>query len=109
MGTYSHHQQLDERDLMRLAPPPPVRSRMCTGNVYVQPGPRVPEGGWVQCGNCAVAFVPEVAFCAHHMPPDWIGIAQQRKLRWAQWLELVWHDVLDEYPTPSHLRHEVDS
>lgn len=102
MGTYSHA-PLSDRDLMRLAPNPPSPPRKCGGSTFRSwvknpDDPDGPPGVWDGCEARAVPFIPEVAYCAHHMPPEWAVIARQRRLLWARLNADVWEQVCDEYP-----------
>ena len=57
--------------------------------------------GWVidldrQCGAGAAWAVPEVAFCAHHMPLDLLPVMHQRMQRWQTEGAWLWSIICEE-------------
>lgn len=107
MGLQSHASlQQDRADVGR---PPGSAPRLCTGLRWIPPGSRQswgaepvgPEGAWVECSSGATAWAPEVSFCSHHLPEEWIPVINARLRLYAALCRDVWADVLAEYPAPS--------
>jgi hypothetical protein len=103
VGTYSHEQlQRARAEGIR----PPVPSRRCTGLrwlpevVNYATGAVTREGQWASCSAGALAYVPEVAYCAHHMPPALQEVANRRLVLFNELAADLWEDVCREVPVP---------
>ena len=103
MGTYSHEQSQRARaEGIR----PPVPSRRCRGMKWWPPitdwktGDEKRAGQWVECNVGAVAYIPEAAYCANHMPPAGQEVANQRLVLWNELAADLWADVCAEFPCP---------
>ena len=124
MGALSHRALI--RRMVNGAPnPPSIGSRRCQGTRLhdgywttkrdADGDPvRKPNGGkydyervWVEageepCGSGCSIWVPELAWCAHHLPLDLIQMVGARAELWARLAADVWAEVLAEYPIPEH-------
>lgn len=114
MGAISHQHEQARRAIGGAHRPPNERRR-CQG-VTIREGywryPMVngrqqldapPE--WVErredpCRNGASAWMPEVSYCAHHMPASLVALAGYRAQLWASLAEDIWNQVCAEYPIP---------
>lgn len=63
-------------------------SRRCDGRLGVRDGAR--------CCAGAMWLVPEVSFCAHHMPVEYIEIARTRLSEWAEQSAWLWRTIVEE-------------
>jgi hypothetical protein len=73
MGGQSHNTMEQRHKQLDIGRPPGIPSRQCSG--------------WVveydrQCAAGAAWAVPEVAFCAHHMPMELLPVMLERMQRW---------------------------
>jgi hypothetical protein len=109
--------------MVRNAARPPSPSRRCSGTRLVdghwtnkRDGDgrpvRRPNGAtydyervWVEaaeepCGMGASPWLPEVGYCAHHMPFEFMAVANARAELWALLCADIWEQVCAEHPFP---------
>lgn len=124
MGLVSHSRQVRMAKPI-VAPPATPGKRQCQGEIFVPFKVRYEwldrnpytlareyrqykvEPHYRQCRAMASAYVPEVDYCAHHMPTEWVTIANARAELWNQLSIEAWEHILDQHPgkEPSAHRH----
>ena len=88
---------------------PPYVRRQCTAfrNPQTSYNRTRVDGVWVteqvfhepkRCQMPASPWLPEVAYCATHLPADSVVIVQQRMRTWNELNEDWWAEVLAEHP-----------
>jgi hypothetical protein len=122
MGAVSHR-ALIRRLVNGATNPPSVGPRRCEGTVILDAhwtdrrdengkkvrksngGPYDYERVWIEeeerpCGMGCSVWVPELSYCAHHLPIDLLTLVARRAELWALLCADVWTDVCAEYPIP---------
>jgi hypothetical protein len=113
MGQVSHTET--RQAIKRAGLPPTPTGRQCSG-VVIRPGrwtyeegddgrqdftkPRWVDGEELPCRSGCSAYVPEVQFCAHHLPTELVVLGNARAELWASLANDVWEQVCAEYPMP---------
>jgi hypothetical protein len=118
MGQVSHMDEL--RQLIKKAGRPPVEGgRKCSGTIS--------RGGrWVSrwanneytsewidqtdepCRNGASPWIPELGWCASHLPMPVLAVANARAELWASLCSDIWQQVVAECPLPPDALPEED-
>ena len=114
MGLVSHAEE--RRAMIRRAGLPPTPTgRQCSAVTVITGSwtyelengrtnfqkPMWREGRELPCRSGCSAYVPEINYCAHHLPTEWVVIANARAELWARFTHDIWEQVCAEYPPPT--------
>jgi hypothetical protein len=105
MASISHEAAIREQINRAVRPPINGRAtRKCQGfriiAAYTKPDGTYVEQRTEPCRAGCIVWLPELSYCASHIPVRFLSVAHNRGALWASLVDDIWAQVCAEYPIP---------